>query len=380
MVDWERVRRDFPVTKDKTYFISAGMSPMPTPVFNCIIEEYRKLNNAGDIHWDVDIEKFLNFRKRLGALLNTIAPNLTMLQNTSTAMSVAAMSLKNKLGSRFNVVSMMDEFPSTTVPFEYQKIEMRYVEPVKGRYPIANILEKVDSNTAAVLTSFVQYGTGFRQDLTTLGSELKKRNILLIVNATQGFPIFEVDVERSNIAVLSASLHKWGFAGHVGTVFYTSPSFRQEYPAPFAGWLSVKRPADVLVYTKKNEPFELTDTADQYMVGCANLQTLNSSNAAFEYLEGVGYENIRSKIFELTDHLIAGLKKRSINIVTPIEAEKERSAIVAFNLGDRTNDCVPYLESKNIFVSPRNNNIRVSVNIFNTEEEIDRLLTALDKY
>lgn len=85
---------------------------------------------------------------------------------------------------------MLDEFPATTVPFEYIGTEMKYVSPVSSRYSIESILSLVDEDTMAVVTSYVQYATGFRQDLAKLGAELKKRNILFIVNATQGFLSF----------------------------------------------------------------------------------------------------------------------------------------------------------------------------------------------
>ena len=81
------------------------------------------------------------------------ADDLAVVMNTSTAMSIVAMSLKQE-GDDFNVVSVKDEFPSTTVPFEYQGIRMKYVEPDGARYPVDRILNSVDEKTrASMLTN-----------------------------------------------------------------------------------------------------------------------------------------------------------------------------------------------------------------------------------
>lgn len=380
MTDWERVREDFPVTKNLVYFISAGLSPVPTPVLERVIHEYRKLNEYGDIHWVEDIKQNIILREKLGAHINTGADNLAILQNTSSVMSVLALSLKNKLGSDFNVVSMMDEFPSTTVPFEYQGIQMKYVEPVEARYSVNAVLEKIDENTAAVLTSYVQYGTGFRQDIKTLGDELKKRGILFLVNATQGFPFFPIDVQSMQIDAMAASLHKWGFAGQIGSLFFTSRDFRKNFAPPMAGWLSVDTEGGGIIHTKKGEPFKLLESADRYIQGCYNLQTVNAIETAFDYLSGIGFENIRERIFELSDYLLERLEKLDIKIISPVENRNERSASITFSMSDISKECVQFLEKKNICVAYRAGNIRVSLNIFNTKSEIDLLIRGIEDF
>jgi len=380
MVDWNRIRTDFPVTKDKVYFISAGMSPVPNQVFDRIVREYRGLNEYGDIFWEKDVEANRVLRSRIGGLIGATADDLAFVHNTSTVMSMLALSLKNDLEGDFNVISMMDEFPASTVPFEYQGIEMKYVEPVAARYSMDSILGQIDDRTVAVLTSCIQYATGFRQDLERLGAELKKRKVMFIVNATQAFPFFPLNVKNMHIDAMSCSLHKWGLTGHVGTIFYTSPAFRKKFRSPMAGWLSIDTGDGDFVYMEKNQPIKVHESADRYMLGCINLQLVNSLGSALDYLEEIGLENVRERIFELTDYLIEQLKSLNVEIISPIEKRNERSAAVSFNVGDRTAEMVPYLESGDIYVSYRNGKIRVSVNIFNNHEDIDRLISVMKDF
>ena len=376
MCDWIKIRKDFPVTKKFAYFQSAAMSPLARPVFEAIVKNYRAIYEFGDKRWDEDLLTYQKMLRSLGGLLNTETENLTFMPNTSTATAMVALTLKNNAPRSFNVVSLEDEFPASTIGFEYQGIPMRYVQPRNGLYPINSILDHTDNDTLAVVTSYVQYATGFRLDIEALGRALGRRDILYIVNATQAFPYYPVDIKNMHIDVMTASLHKWGLTGHLGSLFFTSPAFREQFPPPITGWLSVD--SDIgLIHTAKNIPFRIHSSARSYDFGTFNLQTLLAFQSALDYMKAIGFENIRKRIRELTDYLIAGLQAVGITIISPIDAPESRSAIVTFKPLMDYSACVKALEKKNILVSPRAGYVRVAVNIFNSFDDIDRLLEAL---
>ena len=377
MPNWNKIREDFPITKDVVYFQSAAMSPIPTPVFEAIVENYRKIHRLGDSRWEKDLDQYRKLCGDIAALINTKKNNICFVQNTSTAMSLLALSIKNNIKTPFNVVSTEDEFPASTIGFEHLGISMRYVQPDESRYSIDAILERTDDETAAVVTSYIQYATGFRQDLQALGEALHDKGILFIVNATQAFPLYPLDIESMHIDALTCSLHKWGLTGHIGSLFFTSPDFRKNFPVPWIGWLSVDVGEDI-IHTAKNSPFHIHDSARQYEFGTQNLQTILAFQKALDYLKAIGFENIRARLLDLTDYLILGLKKLGVKIVSPTDRPEERSPIVSFSLGDKNEDCAKKLSDESIMVSLRAGCIRVAVNIFNDFEDIDKLHSVLD--
>lgn len=376
MPNWNKIRKDFPITKKSVYFQSAAMSPIPSPIFAAIVKNYRKIHQQGDILWTKDMKRYRKLCGDIAALINTEKDNVCFVQNTSTAMSLIALSFKNEIETPYNVVSNEDEFPASTIGFEHQGIAMRYVQPINSRYPIDTILDQTDEQTAAVVTSYVQYATGFRQDLQALGKALHDKGILFIVNATQAFPFYPIDIQAMHIDALTCSLHKWGMTGHVGSIFFTSPEFRKRFSAPWIGWLSVDA-GKAVIHTAKNAPFHIHDSARRYEFATQNLQTILAFQEALDYLKAIGFENIRNRILELTDYLILGLKKLEVRIVSPIDKPEERSPIVSFSLGDRNKECIKKLTQESISVSLRAGFIRVSVNIFNNFEDIDKLLSVL---
>lgn len=376
MPNWNKIRKDFPITKKSVYFQSAAMSPIPSPIFAAIVKNYRKIHQQGDILWTKDMKRYRKLCGDIAALINTEKDNVCFVQNTSTAMSLIALSFKNEIETPYNVVSNEDEFPASTIGFEHQGIAMRYVQPINSRYPIDTILEQTDEQTAAVVTSYVQYATGFRQDLQALGKALHDKGILFIVNATQAFPFYPIDIQAMHIDALTCSLHKWGMTGHVGSIFFTSPEFRKRFSAPWIGWLSVDA-GKAVIHTAKNAPFHIHDSARRYEFATQNLQTILAFQEALDYLKAIGFENIRDRLLELTNYLILGLKKLGVRIVSPIDKPEERSPIVSFSLGDRNKECIKKLSQESISVSLRAGFIRVSVNIFNNFEDIDKLLSVL---
>ncbi len=380
--DWKKIRKDFPVTDNLAFFQSAGMSPLPMPVYETVCDKYSKLCRYGDISWEEDAESIRKFYDTLGRIINTGGENITFLPNTSVALSLVALSLKKAFGKKFNIITMYDEFPATNVPFEGQDIKIRYVKPLPdNRYPVDHIIDSVDENTKAIITSYVNYSSGFRQDLETLGKKAKEKGLLFIVNATQGFPVFPVDVKKMSVDVMAASLHKWGCAGHVGSLFFTTPNYRKQFPAPITGWLSVLPPDYDFIPVQKNEKFKQYETARQYEFGTMNHQVLLGAKTAFEYMNNIGFKKIRERIMEITGYMTEELSKLPVEIKSPLANKKERTGIVSIDIPGYCNQAMAlYLKDKGVFAAIRNQNIRLSVNFFNDRSDVDRLIKVLREY
>lgn len=381
MTNWEQIRKDFPVCNNLAYFQNAGMSPIPTPVFEAITQAWDKIHHYGDIDWMGDMQKVEQMKAHLSGLIHSTADNLSFVHNSSLALNLVALAMKQKFQQGFNIVTMEHEFPSSNVPFASQGIEVRYVKAREARFLLSDIEACMDSNTKAIVTSWVQYATGFRQNLEALGQLAKEKGVLFIVNATQGLPMFQMDVNRMHIDVMTASLHKWGCCGHVGAAFYTSPDYRRNFPAPLSGWLSVLPPDNDFIPTQKNVPFVQYSGAAQYNLGTTNFQNLLGLKASLEYMERIGFENIRNRIMELSSELISKLKTLPLTIISPIENENERSGILSVSLHKDFNaQAVQFLEQHKISTSLRMGNIRIAPSFFNNQDDIHVLIEKLAEF
>ena len=119
--------------------------------------------------------------------------------------------------------------------------------------------------------------------------------------------------------------------------------------------------------------------ARRYETGTIAYSLFHSWIAGLNILKETGISSIHSRILELTDHIIAGLQQRSIEIASPVAKVSERSAILSFTLGsvEKNKALHDKLIANGVIVALRDGRIRVSPNFYNTEEEIDRFLSLL---
>ncbi len=107
-----------------------------------------------------------------------------------------------------------------------------------------------------------------------------------------------------------------------------------------------------------------------------NLQNIAGLERAMRYMEKIGFENIRKRILELTNQTVAGLNQiQEMEIHSPRQTPEEQSAILSINLAGKNNqECVTFLENHGVITTIRDQKIRISLNIFNNQEDIDRLV------
>ena len=240
----------------------------------------------------------------------------------------------------------------------------------RGIIDLNDIQKSITTDTRVLVTSFVQFATGFRQDLAALGRLCRERSLIFVVDATQGMGVFPIDVVNSGIDFLVFSGYKWAQAGYGVGGLYVAPRFLNPTSFPVAGWWSVRDPEAVV-----NDRLDLKETAAALEVGCPHFAGIFALGAALRLFEEIGKLRIEERIHELTDYLHHRLERERFNIASPLKREQQ-SGITIVEMHNAP-DIVKRLAEKNIIVSARGKGLRVSVHIFNNFDDIDRLIVGL---
>jgi len=246
------------------------------------------------------------------------------------------------------------------------------VKPEKNIYTIENIEKHITKSTKILITSYVQYRTGFRQDLEKLGKFLKKRNIIFIVNATQAMGAFPIDVKKSYIDFLTFSCFKWTLSGYGIGGLYINKKWLKKSNIPQAGWLSVKKPENM-----DNKHIHLRTEASAIEVGCGHFPNIFALGGALDLLIKIGKKNIQNRILELDEYLEKKLKELKLKTITPLY-KKHRSGITIVKIKN-AKKLVEQLAEKKIMVAARGEGIRISVHLYNNERDIDRFVKVMKK-
>jgi len=366
-MDWQAVRELFPATRTYTYLNTAAAPPLSLYAAREGERYYEEMLQHGDVVWGRWLTQMEKVREKLASLLHAQAKELAFTYSSSHGMNLIA----QILAKRGEVLASADEFPSATLPWLQQRYGVHFVASrERGIIELQDIEDAVGPQTRILVASYVQYATGFRQDLFSLGQLCRERDLVFVVDATQGMGVFPIDVAACGIDFLVFSGYKWALAGYGVAGLYISERFLDTRQFPVAGWWSARDPEALI-----NDRLDLKATAAELEVGCPHFAGIFALGGALDLFADIGAERIERRVHELTDYLHACAASAGLKIASPTD-RNQRSGITIIETSDAQR-VVQALAEKKIMVSARGKGIRVSLHIFNNFEDIDRLLQAL---
>jgi cysteine desulfurase / selenocysteine lyase len=366
MIDWKDIRSKFPAASNYVYLNCAGGAPMSIEAASEGKKFYDEMLEGGDTYWDEWLKRKEEVRLKLAGFINAMPEEVAFTMNTSHGMAqVAAM-----LEGEGDVLTMHDEFPSSTYPFLHKGFNLKFVLPEKGIYSLENIEKSITPETRILVSSFIQYNTGFKQDIEALGNLCKKYNLIYVVNATQGMGSFPIDTQKINADFMVFTCLKWTLAGYGIGGMYVNKKWHGKFQYPSAGWRSTENPG-----LMNNREMELKNDASATEVGCAHFPNIFALGGAIDLLNSIGKGNILDHILGLNRYLEKKLRETGIPILSVTEPEY-RSGITNIKVND-PKTVVNILASKRIIVSARGEGLRISFHVFNNQDDIDKLILAL---
>jgi cysteine desulfurase/selenocysteine lyase len=365
-IDWEKVRRDFPVTEQIAYLNSAAAGPVVRPAMEAATDFYRAMMNEGDARWDEWIARREGVRRSIAEFINAEPDEIALTTNTSFGMNIIVDALEN----RGVVLSCDLEFPASTLMWLHRGVRVNFVEAVDDEIRLDDLERGMTDEVATICLSHVQFSNGFRIDLEELGRS--KKNRALVVNASQSAGAFEIDVKRMQIDALCATGHKWMLAGYGSGFVYLSRKLLDETRARSIGWMSVEEPFEM----RNREILLRQDAAARAEFGCPHFAGIFALGASVDYLMKLGARRIEERVLALNRYLTARLADEGWRVLSPLRDENMRSGetLVAASHPKRV---VAHLAHHNIAVTEKPQGIRIATHFFNNEADIERLISAI---
>ena len=275
-----------------------------------------------------------------------------------------------------NVVISKAEFPANVYPWQALRsrgVEVRMAIEEDGRIPLDQLIGLIDSRTRLVAVSSVQFASGYRTDLASLGAFCQGKGVFLCVDAIQSLGVLPVDVNAMKIDFLAADGHKWLCAPEGCGLFYVRKELQGHLRPTSIGWMSMKCAHD---YGRTQ--FEFFDDIRRFDSGSYNLMGIYALGGAIDMFLEIGIEHIAARVMFLTDRLVAGVRDKGYRVISSRQAG-EGSGIVALRSDSHDHDEIQrHLQGEHrIVIAVRNGRLRISPHIYNTIKEIDRLIEVL---
>ncbi len=369
----EDLRRYMRVVDGWVYLDHAGVSPLPEPSRAALAEWAYDMAANGAVHWSNWVSRAELARQRAAQLLGAQIDEVALVRNTTEGVNIVAEGFPWRAGD--NLITLADEFPSNVFPWlnlAARGVEARLLPVPQGGLDPAQIGAACDGRTRLVAISWVNYATGWRNDLDALAEVCHRRGVYLFVDAIQGLGALPLDVAQTPIDFLAADGHKWLLGPEGAGVFYLRREHLGLLRPLGVGWNSVVHAGDFTNLEPRWKP-----SAARYEGGSTTLGAFAALAESLGLLLQCGVGPIASRILDLSDELCERLKHAGAFVASCREGER-RSGIVAFELAGRNAQAVrARLRAEGIVVSCRAGWLRASPHAYNTSDELVRLVEAL---
>jgi cysteine desulfurase / selenocysteine lyase len=367
--DWARARAEFPVTERYAYLNSAGAGPVSRRTLAAAGEFYREALESGDRRWELWLARRERARAEVARLVNAEPEEIAFTTNTSQGMNL----IVDALEGAGEVVSCGLEFPTSTLPWMHRGMRVRLVEARDGELRAEDVAAALDERAAVICLSHVQYSNGFRAPLEEIGET--KRGRAFVVNAAQSAGVLPVDVKRMRIDALCSTGHKWMLAGYGSGFVYLSRELQERRGPRQISWMSVEDP-----FAMRNDGYTLRpDAASRAETGSPHFAGIFALGESARQIHEIGIERIEGRALELNRRLTEGLAAAGWRVLSPLQNEEGRSAETLVEATD-PRSVVRHLARADVAVTVKPEGFRAATHFFNDEEDIARLLAALEDY
>jgi selenocysteine lyase/cysteine desulfurase len=301
-------------------------------------------------------------RRNLAQLIGAGPNEIAFVGSTSEGISIVASGLDWKEGD--NVVIPDVEFPSNVYPWLNLKrrgVKVRWWRDVNGRLSLDDLRILLDSRTRVVSVSAVQYGNGFRVDLSGLSGMLKKRTLCVDC------------IQQVGAIPLDAGPWGWIFARRAQWLlswkdwfFFCDETLDRLHPATVDGMVVDALSFTASTYASDSMQPVLTRFAQQRAFTDWRLQI------SLRHWNCPHFENLLA-----ADELQKGLPGAAC--ILSWLGEHERSGILVFTTGKKDKEVYEHLRRNKIITSLRGGGIRLSPHFYNNEEDVRRFFEVLDK-
>ncbi len=366
-------RDQFPVTKKWAFLDHAAVAPLSGPAQQALVEWAADMAANGDVFLERWIQRIEQVRASAARLLGANLKEIAFIKNTSEGICFVAEGFPWKPGD--NVVTAAEEYPANLYPWMNvagRGVEVRLVPSRECRIDLGDVFAAVDERTRLISLSFVEYASGFRNDLEAIGSFCRERGIYFLVDAIQGLGVLPLDVSKLPIDFLAADGHKWLLGPEGAGLFFIRKELVELLHPISIGWKSVVNATD---FSKTD--FRLRPHAGRWESGTLNVGGISALGASIDLLLEAGVAEVAGRVLHLTDYLCEQLARASLTVASS-RLDRERSGIVSIECPPAAlSNCLRSCREEGIIINQRANRLRASPHFYNSEEDIDRLVLRL---
>lgn len=391
------IKKDFPLLENEniTYLDSGATTQKPIQVIKAVEEFYQKYNanpHRGAYSLSVEAtEQYENTRTKIAKFINAKhREEIIFSKNATESLNLIAYSygLDNLKKDDEVVISIM-EHHSNLVPWQKMtkqtgsKLNYMYINE---NYQITDeeIERKITDKTKIVGITHVSNVLGTINNVKKIIKYAHKKGAIVIVDASQSIPHMKIDVQDLDADFLVFSGHKMLAPLGIGVLYGKREILNKMTPFLMGG--------DMIEYVYEQDT-TFAPLPNKFEAGTQNVEGVIGLGAAIDYIENLGYDKIQEIEHEVISYARQELSKLDYLTLYTTPNEENHSSVISFNIkGVHPHDVASILDSEGVCVRSGNHcaqplmrflgidsTCRASFYIYNTKDDVDKLVKALDK-
>lgn len=393
----EEIKKDFPIfnNRDVVYLDSGATTQKPQCVIDAVNKFYENSNanpHRGAYSLSIEAtEVYENTRRKIAKFINAkSSEEIIFTKNASESLNLVAYSYGlDNLNENDEVVLSIMEHHSNLVPWQMvtkkTKSNLKYMY-INDEFELSNdeIESKITDKTKIVAITHVSNVLGTINNVKEIIKYAHKKGAKVLLDASQSIPHMKVDVQDLDADFVIFSGHKMLAPLGIGVLYAKKEILNKMNPFLMGG--------DMIEYVYEQET-TFAPLPNKFEAGTQNVGGVVGLGAAIDYIEKIGYDEIRKYEDEVVGYAIDELSKLDYLTLYITPNRENHSSVISFNIkGVHPHDVASILDSENVCVRSGNHcaqplmrflgidsTCRASFYFYNTKEDVNILVKALNK-
>ncbi|KEP28201.1 cysteine desulfurase [Bacillus zhangzhouensis] len=392
------VREQFPILHqqvnghDLVYLDSAATSQKPRVVIDAMNEYYRSYNS--NVHRGVHTlgtkatDAYEGAREKVRAFIRASSvQEIIFTRGTTTALNTVAISYARanlKEGDEIVITHM--EHHANIIPWQQAAkatgATLKYI-PLQedGTLSLEDVKQTITHQTKIVAVTHVSNVLGTINPIKEIAKIAHDHGAIIVVDGAQSTPHMQIDVQDLDCDFFAFSGHKMCGPTGIGVLYGKKDLLNNMEPAEFGGEMIDF--VDLYDSTWKELPWKF-EAGTPIIAGAVGL------GKAIDFLNEIGMEEVSRYEHQLATYALERFKELE---GATVYGPQHRAGLVTFNLDDvHPHDASTVLDTEGVAIRAGHHcaqplmkwlgvsaTARASFYLYNTEEEIDKLIAALRK-
>ena len=397
MSNLDNIKEDFPLllNRDITYLDSGATSQKPQAVIDAIENFYKNLNanphrGAYTLSQDAT-EIYENTRTKIAEFINAKhREEVIFSKNATESLNLIAYSYGlDKIQKDDEIVISIMEHHSNLVPWQKvaktKNAKLNYMY-INENFELSDeeIESKITDKTKIVGITYVSNVLGTINNVEKIIKLAHKKGAIVVLDASQSIPHMKLDVQALDADFVVFSGHKMLAPLGIGILYGKREILNSISPFLMGG--------DMIEYVYEQDT-TFASLPNKFEAGTQNVEGVVGLGAAIDYIQKIGYDAIQEKEHEILKYAREQLRKLDFLDLYLTNNDEHHSSVISFNIkGVHPHDVASILDSEGVCVRSGNHcaqplmrflgidsTCRASFYFYNTKEDVDKLVVALEK-